>query len=98
VQLPELTMQKVTNADVAIIVQLLQADIAKYLRTVDVNADNTVCAEQHTDIVTIYAALVQFMQNKNAVQLCDTIMHMYTDAQSKFYKTVHYCTDNYLYA
>lgn len=91
-------MQKVTNADVAVIVQLVQADIAKYLRTVDVSADNTVDAEQHADIVTIYSALVQFMQNKNATQLCNTIMHMYTDAQSKFYSTVRYCTDNYLYA
>jgi hypothetical protein len=96
-------IKKATKADVATIVQIMQADLAKYVKLTktayaDKIADSTYIAELHyDDIVHNYNALVQFMQDKDTVKLCDTIMRQDTAPREYFYKTIHFCTDNYLY-
>ena len=96
-------VKKATKADVATIVQLMQADLARYVQLTktayaDKIADETYITELHyDDIVHNYNALLQFTQDKDAVKLCDAIMRQDTAPREHFYKVIHYATDNYLY-
>jgi hypothetical protein len=94
-------LKKATKADVATIVAIMQADLARYVqltKTVDADADDIYITELHyDDIVYNYNALLQFTQDKDAVQLCDALIKQDTIVREHFYKTVHYATDNYLY-
>lgn len=96
-------VKKATKADVATIVALMQADLAKYVKLTktayaDKIADDTYITELHyDDIVYNYNVLVQFMQDKDAVKLCDALIKQDTIVREHFYKVIHYATDNYLY-
>jgi len=96
-------VKKATKADVATIVAIMQDDLASYAQLTktayaDNIANNTYITEMHyDDIVYNYNALLQFMQDKDTVQLCNTLIKQDTIVREHFYKTVHYATDNYLY-
>ena len=94
-------LKKATKADVATIVVIMQADLARYVqltKTVDADADDIYITELHyDDIVYNYNALLQFTQDKDTVTLCDALIKQDTIVREFFYKTVHYATDNYLY-
>ena len=96
-------VKKATKADVATIVAIMQADLASYAQLTktayaDNIADDTYITELHyDDIVYNYNALLQFMQDKDTVKLCDALIKQDTIVREHFYKTVHYATDNYLY-
>lgn len=96
-------VKKATKADVATIVAIMQADLASYVQLTktayaDKFADETYITELHyNDIVHNYNALLQFMQDKDTVKLCNTIIQQDTIVREHFYKTVFYATDNYLY-
>jgi hypothetical protein len=94
-------LKKATKADVATIVAIMQADLARYVqltKTVDADADDIYITELHyDDIVYNYNALLQFTQDKDVVQLCNKLIKQDTIVREHFYKTVHYATDNYLY-
>ena len=92
-----------TKAHAAVIVQILQADIANYAAltqrafSISNQQEDYVAALQFTDIIYVYNALVNFMQNKNVTQLCNTLLAQDTFVRDKFYNAVHYATDNSLY-
>jgi len=96
-------VKKATKADVATIVAIMQADLASYVQLTktayaDNIADDTYITELHyDDIVYNYNALLQFMQDNDTVQLCNTLIKQDTAVREHFYKTIHYATDNYLY-
>ncbi len=96
-------LKKATKADVATIVAIMQDDLAHYVQLTktayaDKIADDTYITELHyDDIVYNYNALLQFMQDKDTVKLCNTIIKQDTAVREYFYNTVHYATDNYLY-
>lgn len=98
-------VKKATKADVATIVQIMQADLAKYVQLINnvytvtnkQEGEDFVHKLQHDDIVYNFNALVQFMQDKNTVKLCDALMQQDTIVAEHFYSVVHYATDNYLY-
>jgi len=98
-------VKKATKADVATIVQIMQADLAKYVQltnsaftvTNEEEGDDFVHKLQYDDIVYNFNALVQFMQDKDTVKLCDALIKQDTFVREKFYNVVHYATDNYLY-
>ena len=96
-------VKKATKADVATIVTLMQADLASYVQLTktayaDKFANDTYITELHyDDIVYNYNVLVQFMQDKDAVKLCDALIKQDTIVREHFYKVIHYATDNYLY-
>jgi hypothetical protein len=95
---------KATKAHAAVIVQILQADIANYVALTNSafsfsnQQDDYVTQMQFTDTVYVYNALVQFMQDKNVTQLCNALLQQDTFVRDKFYNVVHYATDNYLYS
>jgi hypothetical protein len=97
-------LKKATKADVAAIVAIMQDDLARYVQLTktayaDKIADDTYITELHyDDIVYNYNALLQFMQDKNVEDLCDTIIKQDTIVREFFYNTVFYATDNYLYS
>jgi hypothetical protein len=92
-----------TKAHTATIVQILQTDIANYVAltqrafSISTQQEDYVAQQQFTDTVYVYNALVNFMQNKNVTQLCNTILKQDTFVRDKFYNVVRYATDNYLY-
>jgi hypothetical protein len=96
-------IKKATKAQAQAIVQILQADIAKYVTLTNncFNYSNQqedyVAQLQFADTVYVYNALVQFMQTNNVIQLCNTLLAQDTFVRDKFYNVVHYATDNYLY-
>ena len=96
-------VKKATKADVATIVALMQADLASYVKltnsafTEQVDGETYITQLHYDDIVYNYNTLVQFMQDKDTVKLCDTIMRQDTAPREYFYKTIHFCTDNYMY-
>ena len=96
-------VKKATKADVATIVAIMQADLARYVQLTktayaDNIADDTYITELHyDDIVYNYNALLQFMQDKDTVQLCNTLIKQDTAVREFFYKTIFYATDNNLY-
>jgi hypothetical protein len=96
-------MQKVTKAHTAAIIQILQADIARYVTLTNTRynfsnqQDDYVTQLQFNDVVYVYNALVQFTQTKNVTQLCNTLLAQETQPREWFYNVVHYATDNYLY-
>jgi hypothetical protein len=96
-------LKKATKADVATIVAIMQADLARYVQLTktayaDNIADDTYITELHyDDIVYNYNALLQFMQDKDTVQLCNTLIKQDTAVREFFYKTIFYATDNNLY-
>ncbi len=96
-------LKKATKADVATIVAIMQDDLARYAQLTktayaDKIANDTYITELHyDDIVYNYNALLQFMQDKDTVQLCNKLIKQDTIVREHFYKTVHYATDNYLY-
>jgi hypothetical protein len=96
-------LKKATKADVATIVAIMQADLARYVQLTktayaDNIADDTYITELHyDDIVYNYNALLQFMQDKDTVQLCNTLIKQDTAVREFFYKTIFYATDNKLY-
>jgi hypothetical protein len=96
-------LKKATKADVATIVTLMQADLASYAQLTktayaDKIANDTYITELHyDDIVYNYNALLQFMQDKDTVQLCNKLIKQDTAVREFFYKTIFYATDNNLY-
>ena len=98
-------VKKATKADVATIVQIMQADLAKYVQltnnvytvTNKQEGEDFVHKLQYDDIVYNFNALVQFMQDKDAVKLCDALIKQDTIVREHFYSVIHYATDNYLY-
>ena len=96
-------VKKATKADVATIVAIMQDDLARYVQLTktayaDNFADDTYITELHyDDIVYNYNALLQFMQDKDTVQLCNTLIKQDTAVREFFYKTIFYATDNKLY-
>ncbi len=96
-------VKKATKADVATIVAIMQDDLARYAQLTktayaDKIANDTYITELHyDDIVYNYNALVQFMQDKDTVKLCDALIKQDTFVREHFYKVIHYATDNYLY-
>ena len=96
-------VKKATKADVATIVQIMQADFAKYVQLTnrayaeEIAGDTYITEMHYSDIVYNYNALLQFTQDKDAVKLCDAIIKQDTIVREHFYKVVHYATDNYLY-
>lgn len=96
-------MQKATKAQAQAIIQILQADIARYVTLTNTRynfsnqQDDYVAQLQFSDVVYVYNALVQFTQTKNVTQLCDTLLAQDTQPREWFYNTVHFCSDNYLY-
>ncbi len=96
-------LKKATKADVATIVAIMQDDLARYAKLTktayaDKIANDTYITELHyDDIVYNYNALLQFMQDKDTVQLCNKLIKQDTIVREFFYKTVFYATDNNLY-
>ncbi len=96
-------VKKATKADVATIVTLMQADLASYVKltnsafTEQVDGETYITQLHYDDIVYNYNALVQFMQDKDTVKLCDALIKQDTFVREHFYKVIHYATDNYLY-
>ncbi len=94
---------KATNAQATAIVEILQADIARYVKLINnaycvsAQQEDYVAQLQFSDTVYVYNALVQFTQSKNVTQLCNTLMQQDTQPREWFYNTVHYCMDNQLY-
>jgi len=84
-------MQKATKAHTAAIIQILQADIARYVTLTNTrynfsNQDDDYVAQlQFSDVVYVYNALVQFTQTKNVAQLCDTLLAQETQPREWFY-------------
>ncbi len=96
-------VKKATKADVATIVAIMQDDLARYVQLTktayaDNIADDIYITELHyDDIVYNYNALLQFMQDNDTVQLCNTLIKQDTAVREFFYKTIFYATDNNLY-
>ena len=96
-------VKKATKADVATIVQIMQADLARYTQLTnrayaqEIAGNIYITKLHYDDIVYNYNVLLQFMQDKDTVKLCDALIKQDTIVREHFYKVVHYATDNYLY-